>query len=214
MSFINIKDTSSSEHQKVWSILPWYINHSLDLAEHEFVKSHVKTCITCRNELNQQHKLFEKMQQSDHLQQVSQVSFTQLKKRMVEQPEPKKILKLHSHQFLGFIKYIAIAASLLLLSTPLIFNSAVVEPELTGEYRTLANSTEKGPRNNIVRVVFLDQLDSEQIEALLNSVSGHIVKGPSNNNIYEIQIGHQQELTDAISYLRENSEVVFAEPAH
>lgn len=78
MSFTNIKDTSNSEHQKVWHLLPWYINHSLDPAEHEYVKSHVKTCTACRIELNQQQHLYEKMQQSNHLQQVSQVSFTQL----------------------------------------------------------------------------------------------------------------------------------------
>lgn len=218
MSCKNIIDISNKEHIKVWHLLPWYVNHSLDPVEHECVKNHVKTCIACRIELNQQQQLFEEMQQTDHLRQVSQVSFAQLKKRMEEQPEHKKVLKLCSHQLSGFIKFAAIAASLLLLATPLLFNSVIVEPELAGEYRTLANPSEGEQRNNIVRVVFSGQLDSEQISALLRGVSGHVVKGPSKNNVYEIQIGYQQtdqqELNEAIAHLRENPLVVFAERAH
>ena len=78
----NIKILSNSEHQKVWDLLPWYVNYSLDPAEQDIVKKHIKTCVTCRIELNQQQQVFEKMQQTDLLQQVSQVSFAQLKKRI------------------------------------------------------------------------------------------------------------------------------------
>ncbi len=227
MSFANIKDASKSEHQKVWNLLPWYVNHSLDPAEHDVVKKHIKTCITCRIELNQQQKLFENIQQADLLQQVSQVSFAQLKKRMEEQPKscafaehskPRKALKLNSCQFFGFVKYTALAASLLLLATPFLLNSPIEESEFSGEYRTLASPTEDKHENNIVRIVFADQPGPEQIEAILNGVSGHITKGPSNNDIYEVQIGNQQtnpqEINDAISRLRKNPFVVFAERAH
>ena len=92
MSVTNIKETSGSEHQKVWSLLPWYVNHSLESVEHEFVESHVKACIACRIELNKQQQMFEKMQQTDYLQQVSMVSFAKLKERIGEQSKPKKTL--------------------------------------------------------------------------------------------------------------------------
>ncbi len=86
MSSSNIKVSSNSEHQKVWDLLPWYVNHSLDPAEQDTVNKHIKTCITCRIELNQQQQVLEKIQRTDLLQQVSQVSFAQLRKRMEEQP--------------------------------------------------------------------------------------------------------------------------------
>ena len=222
----NIKVPNNSEHQKTWDLLPWYINHSLDPAEQDIVKKHIKTCITCRIELNQQQRVFEKMQQTDLLQQVSQVSFAQLKKR-IEEPklyvltkhnEPKKELKFFSHQFLSFIKYTALAASLLLLALPFMLDSLIDKPELKGDYRTLANSIEGEQRNNFIRVIFADQSNPEQIEAILSSVSGHIVKGPSQNGVYEVQIGNQQadsqEVKDAISHLRKNTSVIFAELAH
>ncbi|MBP6057680.1 MAG: zf-HC2 domain-containing protein [Nitrosomonas sp.] len=223
----NIKILSNSEHQKVWDLLPWYVNYSLDPAEQDIVKKHIKTCVTCRIELNQQQQVFEKMQQTDLLQQVSQVSFAQLKKRIEEQPgpyvlakhsEPKRQLKFFSHQFLSFVKYTALAASLLLLALPFMMDSLIDKPELTGDYRTLANSIESEQRNNFIRIIFADQSNPEQIEAILNSVSGHIVKGPSQNGVYEVQIGNQQtdsqEVKDAISHLRKNTSVIFAELAY
>ena len=88
-------------------------------------------------------------------------------------------------------------------------------PKLSGEYRTLANATESMPKN-IARIAFVeDKLEPQQIEAIVHGVSGHIVKGPSNNGIYEIQIGNyetsQPVLDDAILQLRNNALVIFAE---
>jgi len=227
MAHTDIKITSKSEHQEVWNLLPWYVNHSLDPAEQDFVRKHVKTCVTCRIEINQQQQLLEKIQQPDLLQQVSQVSFAQLKKRMqeqsklsafAEQAKPRQAQKLFSHQFLDFVKYTALAASLLLLVMPFMLNLPTDDPELKGDYRTLANPAEGEHKNNIIRIVFAEHSGTEQIETILNGVSGHIIKGPSKNGIYEVQIGNRQanslEINDAISQLRKNSLVVFAEPSH
>ena len=227
MAHTDIKITSKSEHQEVWNLLPWYVNHSLDPAEQDFVRKHVKTCVTCRIEINQQQQLLEKIQQPDLLQQVSQVSFAQLKKRMqeqsnlsafAEQAKPSQAQKFFSHQLLGFVKYTALAASLLLLAMPFMLNLPTDDPELKGDYRTLANPAEGEHKNNIIRIVFAEHSGTEQIETILNGVSGHIIKGPSKNGIYEVQIGNRQanslEVDDAISQLRKNSLVVFAEPSH
>ena len=220
MAHTDIKITSKREHQEVWNLLPWYVNHSLDPAEQDFVRKHVKTCVTCRIEINQQQQLLEKIQQPDLLQQVSQVSFAQLKKRMqeqsklsafAEQAKPRQAQKLFSHQFLDFVKYTALAASLLLLVMPFMLNLPTDDPELKGDYRTLANPAEGEHKNNIIRIVFAEHSGTEQIETILNGVS-------SKNGIYEVQIGNRQanslEVDDAISQLRKNSLVVFAEPSH
>lgn len=224
-----IKMTSQSEHQKAWNLLPWYINRSLDPVEHAIVKNHVKTCITCRIELNQQERLFRDIQQTDLLQQVSQASFAQLKKRIETQPEayiPSKHTVLNKNliffpfqiRFLSFAKYAALAAGLLFLAAPFMLSSLTVQPEIEGAYRTLASSTESvNNTNSVVRIVFADHPDSEQIDAVVHSVSGHIIKGPSPNGVYEVRIGdHQtdsQQINDAIFRLREHSSVIFAELA-
>ncbi len=231
-----IKMTNQSEHQKAWDLLPWYINRSLDPVEHAIVRNHIKTCITCRIELNQQERLFKEIQQTDLLQQVSQASFAQLKKRIETDPEVCASNKCtvtnkgliffpFQLQFISFVKYTALAASLFLLAAPFMLNSWVVQPEMEGAYRTLASSS--GNTNitdntnnihNIVRIVFADQPDLKQIEAIVDSVSGHIIKGPSPNGVYEIQIGNHkttdsQQVNDAILNLRDHASVIFAELA-
>ncbi len=223
----NIKTTSKDEHQKIWELLPWYVNHSLDPAEQDTVKKHIKTCIACRLELNQQQQLLEKMQQTNLLQQVSQVSFAQLKKRIeqrhrpdtfAQQNESPKEGKLFSLQFDTVVKFTALAASLVLMALPFISNLLIEESNLTGEYRTLANPIQGEQKSNIIRIVFTEHLSAEQVTTVLSGVSGHIIKGPSQNGVYEIQIGDEQtdfqEIKDAISHLRNNKFVIFAELAH
>lgn len=224
MSSTMINVTGKNEHQKVWNLLPWYVNHSLDAAEKDRVRNHVRTCIACRIELQQQQQLFEEMQQTDLLRQVSQAAFAQLRKRIerqsvihpfIQHSQSSHESKLSSGQSPGFVKYTALAASLLLLIMPFMLHLPADQSAFTAEYRTLASSPENTPAHNRVRIVFADQPDPKHIGAILHSVSGRIVKGPSENGIYEIQIGdrrtHPQEVDKAIAYLRNNTQVIFAE---
>ncbi|MBL8496310.1 zf-HC2 domain-containing protein [Nitrosomonas sp. JL21] len=223
----NDEISTRSEHQKVWNLLPWYINNTLDPVEQASVRHHVKFCITCRIELDQQQQLVERMQQIDLLEQVSQVSFAQLKMKIEKQPsvgtltqphEAKKDSKFFSQQFLSFVQYTALAASLLLLSLPFMLGSLIDRTELGSDYRTLANTVVGEESMNMLRVVFSDQSDPEQISAILNAVSAQIVKGPSDNGVYLVQIGdqltHPQDIQTAIAYLHNDTRVIFAELAH
>ena len=218
--------SSKNEHQKVWDLLPWYINHSLNASEQEIVKTHVKTCLTCRIELAQQQQVFEKIQQTDLLTQVSQASLAQLRKRIVEQDrsshiEPyqqvSKQPESSARQIMDFLKYGALAASLAILSMP--FMLATENQGSVAEYRTLANPSEKMTDNRL-RVVFSDESSATEIEAILSAVSGHIVKGPSLQGVYEVQIENQKDtvlarkdfmVRDAITLLRRNPSVLFVD---
>ena len=224
MSSTMINVTGKNEHRKVWNLLPWYVNHSMDAVEKDRVRNHIRRCIACRIELQQQQQLFEEMQQTDLLRQVSQAAFAQLKKRIERQSvirpftrpnQPSEESKLSSGQSPGFVKHTALAASLLLLAMPFMLHLPAEQSASTAEYRTLASAPENAPAHNRVRIVFADQPDSKQIETILHSVSGRIVNGPSENGIYEIQIGdrhtHPQEIDAAIAHLRNNTQIIFAE---
>lgn len=219
------------EHQEVWELLPWFINQSLSAAEQTRVENHVRTCVTCRIELKQQQQVYENIQQADLLQQISKASFNQLKKRIEIQTPSQLADGRNKHalfqrpgfsfQFPDSAKYIALAASVLLLIMPLIFNVSHQEPELGNEYRTLSRSAAPHQDNqhpNLVRVIFADETDPAQIHTIVNSVSGHIVNGPYKNGIYEIRIDNEQtysrEITDTIARLRNNANVIFAELAY
>lgn len=223
----NNEISTRNEHQEVWDLLPWYINKTLDPVEHANVKHHVQLCIACRIELNQQQLLIEKMQQTDLLEQVSQVSFAQLKRKIEKQPnvhplvqhhQAKKSSKFSSQHILNFVQYTALAASLLLLSLPFMLGSLIDATELRSDYRTLATSIAGEQSHNMLRIVFSDQSDPEHVSTILSAVSARIIKGPSDNGVYLVQIGDQhtssQDIRNAIAYLHNDNRIIFAEQAH
>jgi len=222
----NFEGLNKTEHQEVWNLLPWYVNGSLESNELFRVKNHIKTCITCRIEIKQQQLLYDRMQHTDFMQQASQTSFAQLKKRLnkpvifdtnTENGQVRSWSGFFSLPIFGLTKYAAMSLSAFLVVLLFIFGLPINQPEPGGEYRTLANPSETKQRDKVIRVIFVEELDAGQIESILKNVSGEIVKGPSHKDIYEVQIGRQltdsQELIDVISQLRQNPLVVFAEPA-
>ncbi|MCB1986131.1 MAG: zf-HC2 domain-containing protein [Burkholderiales bacterium] len=226
---MNSKINSNHEHRKVWSLLPWFINQTLSATEQARVESHIRTCITCRIELKQQRQVYENIQQAELLQQISNASFNQLKKRIDTQPASlfasfrKRLDNFQKFffQFPGLGKQFALTFGILLITTTLIFNATLEKPQAGSEYRTLAQSPEplqEIKKPNLIRVIFTDETDVAQIDTIVSSVYGHIVNGPYKNGVYEILIDSEQkysmEATDAIRELRDNANVIFAELAH
>ncbi len=221
------KFSSGTEHQKVWDLLPWYINRTLDTTEREIVHVHVKTCIACRIELNQQQLIYERIPQLGSTRQLSQVSFNQLKNRIAKRPQmyvvsqqEKRIEKLPSMSWrsVSFLKHVALAASIVMFALPFMLSSSIDYHSSGNEYRTLASATTGEQSQNILRIVFTDPLSPQKINTILDSVSGEILSGPSENGVYEVRIGNQQSslqmVKAAITRLKNNQDVVFAEFAH
>lgn len=226
---VNSKINSNHEHREVWSLLPWFINQTLSATEQARVESHIKTCITCRIELKQQSQVYDNIQQTELLQQMSNASFNQLKKRIETQPVSQLVLfrkKLVNFQKLFFQfqvsrKSFALIFGVLLMTITFIFNAIHEEILSENEYRTLAQSSvppQEGNKPNLIRVIFTDEADVAQIDTIISSVYGSIVSGPYKNGVYEILIDSEQkysmEAADAISTLRNNAHVIFAELAH
>ncbi len=225
---LNNKSNSNHEHRQVWSLLPWFINRTLNAEEQAQVESHVKTCITCQIELKQQRQVYNNIQQAELLQQMSNASFSQLKKRIDTQPVSQLAsirTRFENFQRLFFpfqaAKSFALVLAILLIPAVFIFN---VMPDKTlpaNEYRTLAQTPAPLPESQqpgLIRVVFTDETDGAQIGTIVNSVHGRIVNGPYKNGVYEILIDDEQQYsittTEVIERLRHNAHVIFAEPAH
>ena len=43
--------SDGNHHQKVWEILPWYVNGTLEGHEHDFVARHILSCQSCADEV-------------------------------------------------------------------------------------------------------------------------------------------------------------------
>ncbi|MCP5245651.1 MAG: zf-HC2 domain-containing protein [Burkholderiales bacterium] len=225
---VNSKTGSNREHREVWGLLPWFINRTLSAEEQARVEGHIKTCLTCRIELKQQRQVYENIQQAELLQQMSNASFNRLKMRIDTQPASRSAsfgkrfenFQRFFFQFPDFRRHLALTFAIVLVTTVLIFNTTLEMNLPDNEYRTLAKlseSLDESRKSNLIRVIFTDETDVAQIDAIVGSVHGHIVNGPYQNGIYEILIDGEQkysmEATDAINALRNNAHVFFAELA-
>lgn len=230
----NNQTKHKSEHQQIWELLPWYINHSLNTIEENRAKTHVQHCIACKIELQQQQQIFDKMNQASLLQQASQISFSQLKQRIEKDPKTSKELvhdkrkgerglEFFNSIFFSFnnFKFVAsvVTVAAVLIILPSFFHASRNLLETTNAYRTLAAASPQviDEKNNVMRVVFAESVTLNQINSIISSASGKIIKGPSKNGVYEIQIGDESiskdQLVTIVNRLRDHESIVFAELA-
>src|SRR5512137_2739014 len=73
---------TSSQHQRILLLLPWYLNQSLEQDERQQVKSHLRNCILCNRELAVLRKLAAAMKQSSDLDVAAAASFAGLRTKL------------------------------------------------------------------------------------------------------------------------------------
>ncbi len=221
-------------HNEVWQLLPWHVNNSLNKIENKKVKSHLKACTICQQEIVRIKQLVDLVANKSYeatSEAVIDANFSILKNRInshTETPKAHNKITTHSQKIFGFrlgkltqlslpSPALAMAATVLisLLMPRLEFNSP---EEITfAQFKTLSNSEIAAVKKNTVRVIFLDDTQKTDINNLLAFVNGHITSGPTEQGEYSI--GIDAELTidnvqSVIDNLKKNSNVLFAEPAY
>jgi hypothetical protein len=218
------------DHDEIWLLLPWYVNGSLDAAEHERVKTHARVCLLCRREIADQSLLAKRLQHEPRVEISAKPSFDRLMARIqseqaapqapkpMARPAAKPQASPWSDWFNGLLlgwntpRFAAVGASLLLLlAAPYLARQQATAPA----FRTVADqgSMDKfGP--NDVRVIFAEQLGKADIGQLVTALNGRIIDGPSPAGLYTIHLdGGADNVGNALARLRRNALVLFAEPA-
>jgi NAD(P)-dependent dehydrogenase (short-subunit alcohol dehydrogenase family) len=109
---------------------------------------------------------------------------------------------------------VAQGAMILLLAGVLVWQ----EPFSPGPlYQTLSDGSDHVPQDQAhIQVVFADDITEKEIRALLTSVGGTIVKGPSSLGVYTVELplsGSSPDLVGPVlDAVREHRNVLFAEP--
>lgn len=218
-----------NSHQEISLLLPWFVNKTLSGAERIRVENHLKVCLTCRREIAGLIKLSEAVQQDGSLDSAVQASFSQLRKRIeltapdVQEVMPPTVNLPVRRKWTDkpVLKHLAMEPQALALAAVLILSLLVNGYFYTGkmlnnDYRTLSDTTTSIAGKNDIKVVFADKTDQQQLNKILTSVHGQIVEGPSAQGVYTVRIEEKfaaANLLETITQLRENPNVIFAEPA-
>jgi len=111
------------------------------------------------------------------------------------------------------IKHFAIAASMLLAMIPVIMQYG--RSSSATDYYTLSAAKPEAPTGTKLRIVFSKSLPDTVIDSLLENIHGKLVEGPNSVGAYTVRLADGQdstELTTAITFLRNQQNVMLVEP--
>ena len=217
-------------HEEAWQLLPWFANGSLERAEQKIVAAHLVTCADCRDEV-------------ERCRDVAAVAKAESGRQWAPSPEhvSRLLAKVEAIEAArgGAGGWLARLRSRLarlgdaVRETPTGVRWALAGQSVVvillaglvawqgaapgGPYRTLASIGEQfGRRPALARVVLSEDATEREIRALLESVGGRIVDGPSSVGAYTVELpvpaSAPERLVPLVERLRADAKVRLAEP--
>jgi anti-sigma factor RsiW len=206
-------------HKQAQTLLPWYVNGSLESAEHAEVDAHVRDCPACQADLKLERALGAEIA---NLPNDIEQGWAALRARALQEgrtlaqggaPQPRRRPSTawrHSHAFLrrpvavGWA-FAAQAASLILI--------VGVGSAFTLQTRPIYHALGAAPSaavGNVV-VVFKPTTPEQALRGALVQSGARLVDGPTVSDAYILHV-KASERAKALTRLRSDTDVVLAEP--
>lgn len=221
-----------SQHEAAFEILPWYVNGTLKGSELQRVERHLRSCVVCRGELTFQRELSEQLAASEDFPLSPERGLQELKER-IEADEPSDsrgsirrarwLDRLHgfvlsrwpAESGTRFAQAAAILILVGLVATGVVFRFDASDPEPV--YRTLSDDAAPLADSRLhLHLVFVPDTPEIEMRALVASIGGEIVAGPSPLGVYTVATTLPEDgsvtLESLLEQLRDRDSVVFAEP--
>ena len=222
--------SDGNHHQKVWEILPWYVNGTLEGHEHEFVARHILRCQSCADEVVRCQSIATAVRSSEE---AARTPSPEHLARLMERidrgsasaaPERWRIrvrewiekIRLAFQETPSLFRWVLAAqtAAIVLLAAATIWQASVA-PSLL--YQTLSDAG-SGPEPGRVhlQVVFADDITEREIRTLLSSIGATIVAGPTPMAVYTVALATDDRAAPAqtrerLALLRAHPKVRLAE---
>jgi anti-sigma factor RsiW len=222
--------SEGNQHQKVWEILPWYVNGTLAGHEHELVARHILRCQSCADEVARCQSIAAVVRSSEE---AAQPPSPEHLARLMERIDRASVSagpgpwRMRVREWLEKIRLafqgtpslfrwaLAAQTAAIVLLTAATLWQASVAPSLL--YRTLSDAdggTEPG--RVTLQVVFADDITEREIRTLLGSIGATIVAGPSPMAVYTVAIAADSREASAqtqerLALLRAHPKVRLAE---
>lgn len=220
-------DREERQHRRVFDLLPWYANGTLEDVERRVVETHLAACARCRGELAADRRLGETLRQIPEIAPAPHpAQFARLMDRIEsERNGPstaawraawtalREILTVTPRAVrwtlavqLGLV--LLLGSGLLLLRRP--------EPTVPAVYQTLSDPETTVPATAAtarLRVVFAPGTSEQEIRNLLLGIRGQITAGPSPLGVYTVDVpAGPDPVADVLAHLRSHKQVSLAEP--
>jgi hypothetical protein len=215
--------SDGNQHQKVWEILPWYVNGTLESHEHELVARHILKCQSCADEVARCQSIATAVRSAEEAARTpSPEHLAHLMERIDRgsasaAPERWRIrarewiekIQLAFHETPSLFRWTLAAqtAAIVLLAAAIMLKASVA-PSF---YRTLSDAV-SGPEPGRVhlQVVFVDDITEREIRTLLGSIGATIVAGPTPMAVYTVALAAEDR--EAPARTRETLALLRAHP--
>ena len=195
-----------SEHDAVQQLLPWHVNGTLSAEETARVEAHLAECEECRHDLACERELAREvallpLDVDDGWQAMTM--------RLPEQganDDGRRLPRFSRSGPIGWAVGGALAASVA-FAVAIVGLQQPLTPAQT--FHTLGSAGGAAPGQAIV--LFRPDTTAQQMRALLAAQGARVVDGPTAAGAYVLRIDGGSP-AEAISALRQSSEVVLAEP--
>ncbi len=208
-----------SEHTKIWLLIPWYANESLEVHDRRRVDDHARTCTACRNELKLQQSIYNSMFNASTVDYMPQASLRRFHERLdaLEDSESTGVVVAsvkRTHRFWSAPHSWAMVASIAALVGAV---GVFVQVSVQTLHRPVASNyftvTDSAPRINgaLVRAVFTSSITLTELQTLVTESKLRIVAGPTDAGVYSLAPTGAGSISESLTRLRASSKVRFAE---
>jgi hypothetical protein len=207
---------NSPEHHEISSLIPWYVNDTLDDHERQRVDVHVAACAVCREDLAVHNRIFEGMEAQPALDYMPAASLKRLQVRLDDAqaqsgaPQAPSSDPIRQTPWRGWmaasIGALALAIGVLAADRWVQFEARMKQPT----YRTVTSSTPR-PQGEVIRAVFSPTITLVELQQILDEAQLKIVSGPTEAGVYSLAPSSSLAVRSSLELLRRHSTVRFAE---
>jgi anti-sigma factor RsiW len=229
------EDRGERSHQRVWELLPWYVNGSLAQPERERVEAHLAACRRCEEEVRACRRTAAEIADAGEVAPSPHpIQFQRVLARIEESEREERrhdggwrllapfrsLVQATPRPLRGAL--VAQAAVIVLLVGFLAWDAlrpgspAPVSPSPAAPsavYRTLSDPPPAPVPTVRLRVMFSPRATEREIRGLLLGIRGEITAGPSPLGLYTVEVPAAGDpAAGVLARLRSEPQVTFAEP--
>lgn len=206
-------------HRRVWDLLPWHANATLNPAERAEVEQHLESCVACREELALCRVAGEAVHETRDgaweppAEQLDRL-LSKLPPSSVSRPDAGPLTRIREWwqalpRPVGWV-LAGESAAVAILAAVVLWQATGPEPSL---YETLSSAAPLESTSAAqLQIAFGETTTEPQLRNLLRTAGASIVRGPSELGIYTIALDPSAETERAVRRLRADPHVRLVEP--
>ena len=196
-------------HKVVDTLLPWFVNGTLDADERALVERHVADCARCRQEVEWLRGLTAALVAGERSPEGAS-AFRKVRRRLERRGRRPgrawgRLLTVPWTQWVIGAQLVLIAG----LGT-ITYHSVFQDADHSARYRTLAAPGKAAPARGALVVVFDPGTSEAELRRVLREAGARVVDGPTATNAYVLDVASQEQAR-SLATLRAERAVVLAE---